>query len=130
MPARRRLAVTGTALAAALAVIPLATGCDAAKKAVDCARVGVEITGNADDLQRTVSDANGTSDAADKILDTLDRDTKKLKEKTDNVDVRKVLDHLQQALTNVRDALRDDRKPDLTPLKDAAGELGKVCTRD
>ncbi|MBF6045212.1 hypothetical protein GO001_08240 [Streptomyces sp. NRRL B-1677] len=127
MPARRTpLVLTATALAAL--AVPLAAGCSTARKAVDCARLGIEISNDVDDLQRSVTDTATDTDNAGKILDNLERDTKKLKDKSSNVDVGKALDHLQKAVGNVRDSLRDDKTPDLTPLTDAAGELSKVCT--
>ncbi|GHC65176.1 hypothetical protein [Streptomyces cinnamoneus] len=125
MPARRH----PHALAAlALLVLPPAVGCSAAQKAVDCARLGVEITDDVNDLQQTVTDSANGSGRTGAVLDALDQDTKKLKDKTNNTDVAKALDHLQQAITNVRDAVGRNATPDLTPLKDAAGELTKVCT--
>ncbi|MEV5240522.1 hypothetical protein AB0K89_15695 [Streptomyces cinnamoneus] len=125
MPARR----PSHALAAlALLALPLAVGCSAAQKAVDCARLGVEITDDVNDLQQSATDAANGSGRTGKVLDQLDQDTRKLKDKTDNTDVGKALDHLQQAITNARDAVRRNVAPDLTPLKDAAGELTKVCT--
>ncbi|MBT2382629.1 hypothetical protein [Streptomyces sp. ISL-11] len=127
MSVRRRTGAA-VALAAAALALPLAVGCSAAQKAVDCARLGIEISNDVDDLQRAVTDTANDPDQADKILDTLEKDTKKLKEKTNSTDVGKALDHLQTAVTNTRDAVRQDRTPDLTPLKDAAAELTKVCT--
>ncbi|MCQ8770645.1 hypothetical protein [Streptomyces telluris] len=125
MPARKAALALA---AAALVAVPLAAGCSTAQKAVDCARLGIEISNDVDDLQRSVTDTATDTDNAGKILDNLEKDTKKLKDKTSNVDVGKALDHLQKAVGNVRDALRDDRTPDLAPLTDAAGELSKVCT--
>ncbi|MGW2596475.1 hypothetical protein [Streptomyces klenkii] len=127
MPARRTPLVLAATALAALAV-PLAAGCSTAQKAVDCARLGIEISNDVDDLQRSVTDTATDTDNAGKILDNLEKDTKKLKDKSSNVDVGKALDHLQKAAGNVRDSLRDDKTPDLTPLTDAAGELSKVCT--
>ncbi|MBB5117753.1 hypothetical protein AF335_04335 [Streptomyces eurocidicus] len=125
MPAHHR---TRAVVVLAAAALVLATGCSAAQKAVDCARLGIEITNDADDLQRAVTDAADDPGKADRILDTLDKDTRKLKDKTDDTDVSKALDHLQKAVANVRDADRRNVAPDLTPVKDAAGELTKVCT--
>ncbi|MEU1813621.1 hypothetical protein ABZ543_00270 [Streptomyces roseifaciens] len=125
MPARKAALALA---AAALVAVPLAAGCSTAQKAVDCARLGIEISNDVDDLQRSVTDTATDTDNAGKILDNLEKDTKKLKDKTSNVDVGKALDHLQKAVGNVRDALREDRTPDLAPLTDAAGELSKVCT--
>ncbi|MFE5868397.1 hypothetical protein ACFQ6V_07030 [Streptomyces roseifaciens] len=125
MPARKAALALA---AAALVAVPLTAGCSTAQKAVDCARLGIEISNDVDDLQRSVTDTATDTDNAGKILDNLEKDTKKLKDKTSNVDVSKALDHLQKAVGNVRDALRDDKTPDLAPLTDAAGELSKVCT--
>ena len=125
MPVRRT--TLAVALAAAALALPLTAGCSAAQKAVDCARLGIEISNDVDDLRRAVTDTANNPDQADKILDTLEKDTRKLKGKTDNADVGKALDHLQTAVTNVRDAVRQDRTPDLTPVTSAAAELTKVC---
>ncbi|KUJ64965.1 hypothetical protein ACZ90_52390 [Streptomyces albus subsp. albus] len=126
MPAHRR---TAALTAAALALsIPLLTGCDAVSKAVDCARLAVEISNDVNDLQGALVGAAVNPDDADRIIDTLDRDLTKLDKRSDNADVGKAVDNLQQAVDNVRTALDQGRKPDLSPVTAALGELTDVCT--
>ncbi|WKX70578.1 hypothetical protein [Streptomyces sp. XD-27] len=123
---------TATVLAAATLALgaTLTTGCDgdSVRKAVDCGRLALEISNDIDDLQKVVLEAALDPDEADKILDTLDKDIDKLKDKTDNADVSKALDDLQEAVDNAQKSIDKGEKPDLTPVKDAAGELTNVCT--
>ncbi|MFC0602088.1 hypothetical protein [Streptomyces palmae] len=115
--------------AAALALsIPLLTGCDSVRKAVDCARLAVEISNDVNDLQSALTATAVNPDDADRIIDSLDRDLAKLDKRTDNTDVGKAVDNLQQAVDNVRTALDRGEKPDLSPVAAAAGELTDVCT--
>ncbi|MFV8128643.1 hypothetical protein [Streptomyces syringium] len=127
-PARHRRTTAIAALAVVALAVPLAAGCGAAEKAVDCARLVVDVGKDVDDLQRAVGSAADDPGKADEALDTLDADVKKLKDKTDNPDLDKVVDHFQSAVANARKAVERNEKPDLGPVKDAAGELTKVCT--
>ncbi|MEU2515361.1 hypothetical protein [Streptomyces syringium] len=127
-PVRHRRTTAIAALAVVALAVPLAAGCGAAEKAVDCARLVVDVGKDVDDLQRAVGSAANDPGKADEALDTLDADVKKLKDKTDNPDLEKVVDHFQSAVTNARTAVERNERPDLGPVKDAAGELTKVCT--
>lgn len=127
-PVRHRRTTAIAALAVVALAVPLAAGCGAAEKAVDCARLVVDVGKDVDDLQRAVGSAADDPGKADEALDTLDADVKKFKDKTDNPDLDKVVDHFQSAVTNARKAVERNEKPDLGPVKDAAGELTKVCT--
>ncbi|MGY0061374.1 hypothetical protein ACWY4P_33360 [Streptomyces sp. LZ34] len=120
-----------TALAAFAVValaVPITAGCSAIEKAIDCAQLAVDITTDVDDLQDAVGGAVVDPQDADKILDALDKDIDKIKDKTDNADVGKAVDDLQKAVDNVQTAIDKGQDPDLTPVKDAAGELTKVCS--
>ncbi|MBP2403082.1 hypothetical protein SNS2_1698 [Streptomyces netropsis] len=127
-PVRHRRTTAVAALAVVALAVPLAAGCGAAEKAVDCARLVVDVGKDVDDLQRAVGSAADDPGKADEALDTLDADVKKLKDKTDNPDLDKVVDHFQSAVANARKAVERNERPDLGPVKDAAGELTKVCT--
>ncbi|MGI5528331.1 hypothetical protein ACQEVX_13225 [Streptomyces syringium] len=127
-PVRHRRTTAIAALAVVALAVPLAAGCGAAEKAVDCARLVVDVGKDVDDLQRAVGSAADDPGKADEALDTLDADVKKLKDKTDNPDLDKVVDHFQSAVANARKAVERNETPDLGPVKDAAGELTKVCT--
>ncbi|MGX8906291.1 hypothetical protein ACR820_13870 [Streptomyces netropsis] len=127
-PVRHRRTTAIAALAVVALAVPLAAGCGAAEKAVDCARLVVDVGKDVDDLQRAVGSAADDPGKADEALDTLDADVKKLKDKTDNPDLNKVVDHFQSAVANARKAVERNERPDLGPVKDAAGELTKVCT--
>ncbi|MFI1253345.1 hypothetical protein ACH4U6_05995 [Streptomyces netropsis] len=127
-PVRHRRTTAIAALAVVALAVPLAAGCSAAEKAVDCARLVVDVGQDVDDLQRAVGNAADDPGKADEALDALDADVKKLKDKTDNPDLDKVVDHLQGAVDNARKAVDRNEVPDLSPIKDAAGELTKVCT--
>ncbi|MFD7238185.1 hypothetical protein ACFWAT_23145 [Streptomyces syringium] len=127
-PVRHRRTTAIAALAVVALAVLLAAGCGAAEKAVDCARLVVDVGKDVDDLQRAVGSAADDPTKADEALDTLDADVKKLKDKTDNPDLEKVVDHFQSAVANARKAVERNERPDLGPVKDAAGELTKVCT--
>ncbi|MGW2329105.1 hypothetical protein ACWC5C_25570 [Streptomyces sp. NPDC001700] len=124
---RRRFTAVG-ALAAAAILIPLTTGCDAVDKALDCGRLAVEISNDVDNLQDAVTGAGDNPADADKILDALGKDIDKVGDRTDDTDVGKAVDHLQKALDNVQTSVDNGNRPDLSPVKDATGELTKVCT--
>ncbi|ADI09809.1 secreted protein [Streptomyces bingchenggensis BCW-1] len=125
---RYRRASAFTALAAVAIAMPITAGCSAVEKAIDCAQLAVDITTDVDDLQDAVGGAVVDPQDADKILDALDKDIDKIKDKTDNADVGKAVDDLQKAVDNVQTAIDKGQDPDLTPVKDAAGELTKVCS--
>ncbi|MGR3937817.1 hypothetical protein [Streptomyces sp. BRA346] len=125
--ARHRYAAA-TTLAAVAFLSPLIAGCDAVDKALDCGRLAVEISNDVDTLQDAVTGAAVNPADADKILDALDKDIDKVGDRTDNTDVSKALDDLTKAVDNVRTSVDSGKHPDLTPVKDATGELTKVCT--
>jgi hypothetical protein len=125
---RRRTTTTAVIATAVIALIlPVTAGCDA-KKTLDCAKLALAVAGDVDDLQRAVVGAALNRNDADKILDDLNKDVDKVQDHADNVDVRKAADDLKKAAGNVRTAVDKGEHPDLSPVKNAAGQLTNVCT--
>ncbi|MET8947671.1 hypothetical protein ABZX30_30070 [Streptomyces sp. NPDC004542] len=127
----RRTRRTSIALAAAGTVLAagLAAGCSAVDKALDCMQTAHSVADDITDLQFEAAHAVVNPDRADASLDDIDKDLKEITDKTDNADVHKAADDLDKAVDNVRTAIKNgDRTPDLSPARDAAGELTKVCS--
>ncbi|MFF4400172.1 hypothetical protein [Streptomyces sp. NPDC001480] len=130
MAARRHLR-TAIALAAAGTAVTacLAAGCSAVDKALDCMQTAHSVADDVTDLQFAAAHAAVNPKRADASLDDIDKDLKEIKNETDNADVNKAVDDLNKAVDNVRTAIKDgDSTPDLRPVRDATGELTKVCT--
>ncbi|EXU63230.1 MULTISPECIES: hypothetical protein [Streptomyces] len=125
---RHRRTTALTALAAVALAVPVTVGCSAVEKALDCAQLAVEISNDVDNLQDALTGAAVDPQQADKILDSLDKDIDKVGDRTDNADVGKAIDDLQKAVDNVQKSVDSGKDPDLTPVKDAAGELTNVCS--
>lgn len=126
MAARRRIALS---IATAALLVPAAAGCAALDKAIECVETADAIATSVGNLQDAV--ATGTSDLtqARESLDAIDRELGNLGEKTDNADLSKAVDDLKAGVTNVRTAIENgDATPDVSPVTDAATEIGKVCT--
>ncbi|MET7620486.1 hypothetical protein [Streptomyces sp. NPDC005408] len=126
MPARRRTALM---LATAALVVPITVGCSAIDKALDCVETADAIATSVDKLQQAVSTAADDPTQAREALDDIDRELKNLSDKTDNADLSKAVDNLNSGVDNVRKSIENgDNTPDIKPITDAAGEIGKVCT--
>jgi uncharacterized protein YoxC len=126
MPARRRIALT---LATAALLVPVTVGCSAIDKALDCVETADAIATSVDKLQQAVSTATDDPTQAREALDDIDRELKSLGDKTDNADLSKAVDDLNAGVDNVRKSIENgDSTPDIKPVTDAAGEIGKVCT--
>jgi phage shock protein A len=126
MSARRRIALT---LATAALVVPVSVGCSAIDKALDCVEAAEAITNSVDKLQQAVTSAADNPVQAREALDSIDQELKNLGDKTDNADLTKAVDDLNAGVDNVRKSIESgDATPDLTPVTDAASEIGKVCT--
>ncbi|MBM9621359.1 hypothetical protein ACFU9F_19780 [Streptomyces zhihengii] len=126
MAARRRIALS---IATAALLVPAAVGCAALDKAIECVETADAIATSVGNLQDAV--ATGTSDLgqARESLDAIDRELGNLGDKTDNADLSKAVDDLKTGVTNVRTAIENgDATPDISPVTDAATEIGKVCT--
>ncbi|MEU9057547.1 hypothetical protein AB0D13_01310 [Streptomyces sp. NPDC048430] len=121
---RTALVVTTTLL-----TLTAAVGCGAVDKALDCVRTADAIATSVDNLQQAISNASNDPTQASEALDQIDKELKDLGDTTDNADLDKAVDDLQAGVTNVRDSIeKGDATPDITPVTDAATEIGKVCT--
>ncbi|MEU9761164.1 hypothetical protein [Streptomyces sp. NPDC047985] len=129
MAARHRrttVALTLTTLALTLAA---ATGCGAVDKALDCVRTADAIATSVDNLQQAASNASNDPTQASEALDRIEKELGRLGDTTGDADLGKAVDHLETAVGNVRDALKKgDAAPDVSPVVDAATEIGKICT--
>ncbi|MFD4861068.1 hypothetical protein [Streptomyces atratus] len=122
----RRITVALTLTALALTAT---AGCGAVDKALDCVRTADAIATSVDNLQQAVSNASNDPTQASEALDDIEKELGNLGDKTDNADLGKAVDDLQSGVGNVRDSIdKGDATPDITPVTDAAKEIGKVCT--
>jgi|1186.fasta_scaffold527590_1 hypothetical protein len=129
--AARRHRHTAIALTAATAALTagLVTGCSAVDKALDCMQTVHSIAEDITDLQFAAAHAVVNQDRADASLDSIDKDLKDIGDTSNNADTDKAVDHLSEAVDNVRASIKKgDKSPDLSPVTDAAGDLTKVCT--
>ncbi|MFF9769767.1 hypothetical protein ACF1GT_24765 [Streptomyces sp. NPDC014636] len=126
---RGRVTAIAAAVAAAVLAAGLTAGCDAVDKALDCVQTADTIADSVTDLQQAVENAANDPAQAEASLDSIEKNLRKIGDKTDDADVNKAVDELTGAVGNVRTAIRDgDRTPDVRPVTAAAGELTKVCT--
>ncbi|MET9053925.1 hypothetical protein ABZW50_22545 [Streptomyces bacillaris] len=127
--ASRRHQRLALATAAALLALTTAAGCAGLDKALDCVRTADAIATSVGNLQRAVSSASEDITQASEALDEIDRELKKLGDTTDDADLSKAVDDLKAGVANVRESIeKGDATPDITPVTNAAGEIGKVCT--
>ncbi|MFJ7189284.1 hypothetical protein [Streptomyces bacillaris] len=127
--ASRRHQRLALATAAALLTLTTAAGCAGLDKALDCVRTADAIATSVGNLQRAVSSASEDITQASEALDEIDRELKNLGDTTDDADLSRAVDDLKAGVTNVRESIeKGDATPDITPVTDAAGEIGKVCT--
>ncbi|GGZ22390.1 hypothetical protein [Streptomyces poonensis] len=126
---RRRRTTIAAVVAAAALTAGFATGCDAVDKALDCVQTADAVATSVNELQQAVEAASNDPTQLEESLNSIDKNLDELGDKTDNADVNKAVDDLQQAVTNVRESVeKGDATPDVSPITDAAGELTKVCT--
>ncbi|GHA95256.1 MULTISPECIES: hypothetical protein [Streptomyces] len=127
--ASRRHHRTALAVTATLLTLTAAVGCGAVDKALDCVRTADAIATSVDNLQQAISNASNDPTQASEALDEIDKELKDLGDTTDNADLGKAVDDLQAGVTNVRESIeKGDATPDITPVTDAATEIGNVCT--
>lgn len=126
MASRRRTAAT---IAAVLITLTGAAGCGALDKALDCVQTADAIATSVDKLQQAISTAADDPTQAEEALNDIDTELDKLQDTTDNADLSKAVDDLGTGVGTVREAIESgDATPDLSPVTDAATEIGKVCT--
>ncbi|MFH8472847.1 hypothetical protein [Streptomyces sp. NPDC018000] len=123
---RRRITVALTLTALTLTAT---AGCGAVDKALDCVRTADAIATSVDNLRQAASNASDDPTWASEALDDIEKELGNLGDQTDNADLDKAVDDLQSGVANVRDAIKKgDTTVDITPVTDAAKEIGKVCT--
>ncbi|MEV0786783.1 hypothetical protein AB0I52_28245 [Streptomyces sp. NPDC050423] len=129
MAARHRRHRTALAITTALLTAAAAAGCGALDKAIDCVQTADAIATGVDNLQQAVSDAANDPGQASEALDDIEKELGNLGDKTDNADLGKAVGDLRDGVGNVRDSIdKGDDTPDISPVTDAAKEIGKVCT--
>uniref|UniRef100_A0AAU2VWK7 Secreted protein n=1 Tax=Streptomyces sp. NBC_00008 TaxID=2903610 RepID=A0AAU2VWK7_9ACTN len=129
MAARHRRHRTALAITAALLTVTTAAGCGALDKAIDCVQTADAIATSVNNLQQAVTNASNDPSQASEALDDIEKELGNLGDKTDNADLSKAVDDLRDGVGNVRDSIdKGDETPDITPVTDAAKEIGKVCT--
>ncbi|MFE0643130.1 hypothetical protein ACFW2Y_16170 [Streptomyces sp. NPDC058877] len=123
---KRRLA---PAVATAVALVTVLSGCGAFDTAMDCVRTADAIATSVQNLQQAVSNASNDVTQIEESLDSITTELDNLGGTTGNADLSKAVDDLGKGVDAVRAAVRNgDTTPDLTPITDAAGEVAKVCT--
>ncbi|MEE1937898.1 hypothetical protein V1L54_00415 [Streptomyces sp. TRM 70361] len=108
-------------------VLPL-LGCSAVENALDCANTAVVVVDSADALQQAVNDGVENPAEVDRSLNRIDENLDKILDSTDNPDIGKVAEDLQQAVDNARTSVDQGKVPDVAPIADAADELTRVCS--
>lgn len=125
---RRPTATALTALAAGALAIPLLAACGALDTAVSCAKTATAVVDSVDKLQQAAGNAAENPQDAEKALNDIDKNLDKLGDSTGDPDLTKAVDKMHQGIENARQAVEQNKNPDLQPIADAAGELTKVCT--
>ncbi|WP_406381736.1 hypothetical protein [Streptomyces sp. NBC_01618] len=127
--ARHRRTTVALTLTALTLTLTATAGCGAVDKALDCVRTADAIATSVDNLQQAVSNASNDPTQASEALDDIEKELGNLGDETDNADLGKAIDHLRTGIGNVRDSIdKGDATPDITPVTDAAKEIGKVCS--
>ncbi|WP_328866922.1 hypothetical protein [Streptomyces sp. NBC_00304] len=129
MTARHRRHRTALVIITATLTVTAAAGCGALDKAIDCVQTADAIATSVNNLQQAVTNASNDPSQASEALDDIEKELGNLGDKTDNADLSKAVDDLRDGVGNVRDSIdKGDETPDITPVTDAAKEIGKVCT--
>ncbi|WP_175409304.1 hypothetical protein [Streptomyces sp. TRM64462] len=125
---RHRTTAAAVAAGTALAAVLTLTGCGALDKALDCVQTADAIATSVDRLTQAVGNAGDPTQIEESLAD-IDKELATLKDKTGDADLSKAVDDLSKGVDEVRTAVKNgDATPDITPVTDAAAEVGKVCT--
>ncbi|GAA0427733.1 hypothetical protein [Streptomyces luteireticuli] len=130
MASRRHRTAAAAALAAVLA-IPAVSGCSQAKKAVDCASLAKDLSGDVEDLRGAIGDDSKDPQAAQEFIDRINRDLGKVTKQTDDQggsDVKDATGELTAAVDDIQDSIGDGERPDVSALTKAARSLTEACT--
>ena len=129
----RRRTATRTAGALAAVLLTAALGaCNAADRALDCARTAATVAGDVQDLQSTATNIGQVSDPSRRkatvtALDKVQHDLSGLGGRGHDPDVRHAVDGLSASVRTARTTAADGRTPDLGPVASAASHLTAVC---
>ncbi|MDT9689270.1 hypothetical protein Q5762_13155 [Streptomyces sp. P9(2023)] len=116
-------------MASAAVLTTTLVGCGALDKALDCVATADAIATSVDKLSQAASNASNDPTQLNEALDDISTELGNLKDTTDNADLSKAVDDLTKGVETVRTAVKEgDATPDITPITDAATEIGKVCT--
>ncbi|GAB2688862.1 hypothetical protein [Kitasatospora kifunensis] len=112
--------------------LPVVAGCNSVDNARNCGKMAISITGDVQDLGDSALNVGQLTDASRRqhtkdALQKLGDDAKKIGDKSNRADLNNAVDKLNKAIQNAQDSLSHNKQPDLSPVTDAAGELGKVC---
>ncbi|ARF55495.1 hypothetical protein [Streptomyces gilvosporeus] len=125
---RRPVAVALTALTAAALALPMLSACSAVDKARDCADTATAVVNAVDKLQQAAGNSLDDPKKAERALDDIDRNLKKVRDTTDDADLSAAIDRMNTGIRNARTSLKNAKAPDLKPITDAAGAMTKTCT--
>ncbi|WP_159037313.1 hypothetical protein [Streptomyces specialis] len=121
----RSAAAVGLVSALTVVTAGLTASCDLAR-AVDCARLALEVTNAADDLGNAI--ATGDVAAFDAAADSLSANVDEVRGDVDDSDVDAAADSVQQALDSIESGFRNGTEVDVSPLFDATGQLTDACS--
>ncbi|MGW2922403.1 hypothetical protein ACWDBF_31690 [Streptomyces angustmyceticus] len=125
----RRPAVTALAtLTAATLAIPLLSACGAVNKAMDCAHAATSAVNAVDKLQQAADNALTDPQKTEQALDNIDSNLKKLSKDADDPALSKAVDKTNDGIKAARQALDNNKAPDIQPIVDGTSEMTKICT--
>ncbi|WP_043264507.1 hypothetical protein [Streptomyces sp. CT34] len=128
-PHRRRTAAPAlAALAAAALATPLLAGCGAVQKAMDCAKTATAVVNGVDKLQKAADNALDDPREANKALDEIDTNLKKVGNSAHDPDLAKAIDKMNTGIKNARTSINANKAPDLAPIGEAAHQMTAICT--
>lgn len=127
-PRGKAIAVCAATVIAVITGTAGVSGCDSVQTALDCAQTAATVARSVDNLKEIV--VWGDGEEVREAFDDVDQDIDEIAERTDNVDVDRLVEEMRAAVSEADTAVEEGRKPDLAPLTSAGKELVKVCTPD
>ncbi|MFB7635142.1 hypothetical protein ACFC0M_29895 [Streptomyces sp. NPDC056149] len=128
-PSPRRPAAQALAVAAVLALAtPALAACSAVQKAVDCAKTATAVVNGVDKLNKAADRALDDPEEANRALDALDADLKKLSASAHDPELREAVGKMNGGIKEARTAVENNKAPNLAPIGEAASRITAVCT--
>ncbi|MGP4044478.1 hypothetical protein [Streptomyces sp. 2A115] len=125
----RRTAAIATALAAVTLTAAFLTGCENLDDSLDCLQNADTISDSLREIHEAGLDAAEDPTRTDESIDTIDKNLEKIDDKTDNNEVNKAVDELNDAVADYnKSILNGDTSPDSSKIDAAADKLKDVCT--